>query len=360
CALMSALLLWVGAAHLISWLGRPALLGAFVGLTPTAVFSSSVVSTSGVEISAAFALSCIGVVAIRRAESLARPRTQVLLAVVGSALILSRQLGVVTFGAIIGLVLLRVGWGPLWSLIRKYRPTFLASVLVLVAAAASIVWWERGFDHPNQTGSAFDSGALGGFSQTAFSIVRSGIAQFGWLDTQLFRWGITAWLLLAIVLIGLAIVLGDTADRWSLVGWLAATWVVAYVTYATIFYPIHAGVQGRHMIPFFMMCPVLAGVVVVEKLQQFSMPAARRIFGITATVMAVLQLTSLYVNARRYSVGAHGPLFFFGKSQWQPPAGWTPWTLLSILGAVLLAGLILACRPSSDAALVKELRSVER
>jgi hypothetical protein len=357
---VSALLLWIGAAQLIKWLGREALLGAFVGLTPMAVFSSSIVSTSGIEICSAFALSCIGIVAIRRPESIAQPKTQALLAIVGSVLILSRQLGVVTFSAIVALVVLRIGWRPVLDLIREHRPVFLASVAVLIAAVTGIYWWERRFDHPDQIGSVFNGGALANFSQAGFAIVRSAIGQFGWLDTPLFRWGIAAWLILAIVLIGMAILLGDSADRWSLVGWLVATWAVAFVTFATVFYPIGAGEQGRHMLPFFVMCPVLAGLVVVEKLRQYSMAAVRRIFGLVAAVMSVLQLASLYVNTRRYAVGANGPFWFVGKSQWHPPAGWDPWAILAILGTVLLAGVILACRPNADVVLDKEPQDVER
>ncbi|MDQ6937824.1 MAG: DUF2142 domain-containing protein, partial [Actinomycetota bacterium] len=113
--LMASLLLFAGAFHLVRWLGRRALLGAFVGLTPMALFASAMVSTGGVEICAAFAVAAVGVVAIRRRESLLTTATQLTLAGAGVALILSRQLGSVAFAAIIVLVVLRIGWRATWE-----------------------------------------------------------------------------------------------------------------------------------------------------------------------------------------------------------------------------------------------------
>lgn len=346
CLLMAALLLFFGAAHLIRWLGRPALLGAFVGLTPLGVYASSVVSTSGVEICGAFAVACVAVVAMRRPGSLAKSGTQLLLAVVGAALILSRQLGIVTFTAIMVLMLLTIGWRPIWHLVRTHRPAFLVSLFVLLGSGAGIYLWERGYDHPTQTGSPFNASALVSFSGYSYRLVRDGIGTFGWLDTPLFRWATMAWILLAVLLVGMAIILGERRDRWSLTGWLVATYLVAFGVYASVFYPIRAGLQGRHILPFFILCPILAGVVVAERLQVLAPDAARRVFGLVALVMPVLQLTGLYVNARRYAVGTNGPYYFFGSSKWHPVGSWAPWTVLAVIGTGLLAAVILACRPA--------------
>ncbi len=337
---MAGLLLFFGAAHLVRWLGRRALLGAFIGLTPMALFASSMVSTSGVEICGAFALAAVAVVAIRRRESLLAPATQLTLAGSGAALILSRQLGSVTFAALIVLMVLRIGLPAVWGLIRHPRPAFVAAMTVLLASLAAIVWWERRYDHPSQTGSAFDRNAVPAFQARAFNLVREGVGNFGWLDTPVPRWVVLAWILLATVAVGLAVVLGAAADRWSLAGWLVALVLVAYVTYATVFYPIQAGLQGRHLLPFFMFCPLLAGAVLAERLGDLDPGALRRLFRLTALVLPVIQFASIYVNARRYAVGDTGPWWFLHSAQWRPAGGWVAWLSIAAVGTLALSSIV--------------------
>ena len=84
------------------------------------------------------------------------------------------------------------------------------------------------------------------------------------------RWVIFAWIVLAVALVGVAVLFGRAADRWSLVGWMVVLVAIAYVTYATVFYPIRAGLQGRHLLPFFMLVPLLSGAVVSETVGRVS------------------------------------------------------------------------------------------
>jgi hypothetical protein len=345
CAAMAGLLLLLGSVHLVRWLGRPALIGAAIGFTPMVVFTDSMVGLSGVEISGAFAVAAVAVAALRRPESLREPGTQLLFAGVGAGLILSRQLGVVTFGAIFVLLVLRLGWRYFWTLVREHRPAFLASVAVLVAAAAAIAAWERGYDHPSHTGSIFTAKAVHVFDVQNYSVLQSAVGNFGWLDTLLPRWCFVTYFILLIVLVGAAIMLGGAADRWTLVGWLVATVVLAYVTYATVFYPVQAGLQGRHVLPFFMLVPLLAGVVVAERFGELDPAALRRFVTVVAVFMPVLQFVGLYENARRYAVGLDGPIFFLRHSDWHPVLGWPPWLLIGAVGAALLVASVLSCRP---------------
>lgn len=338
CILMSALLIWLGCAHLVRWLGRRALFGAFVGLTPMTVFIGGSVSLSGPEICSAFAVAAVAVTAIRRPDSLQQRGTQLLFGAVGAVLILSRQLGIVTLAAVVVLLVLRLGWRYFWRLASRPRPALLATVGLLLAAAAAVGVWERSYDHPVLTGPPVSGPALGVFSQQSYGVVQSAIGQFGWLDTNLPRWCYAAYLIILIVLVGTAILFGSTADRWSLVAWLVGTVVVAYVTYSIVFFPVRAGLQGRHMLPFFMMVPLLAGVVVADSLPS----ALRRFATLIAVAIPVVQFAGLYMNARRYAVGVNGPILFLGKSLWHPPLGWGPWLLAGLAGAVLLSWVIAA------------------
>lgn len=359
CVAMAAVLLFFGAAHLVRWLGRRALLGAFVGLTPMALYSAAMISTSGVEICAAFALACVGVVAIRCPNSLRARSTHFTLAGSGAALILSRQLGSVTFAAIIFLVVIRVGWHAVWQLIRRHQASFLGSAAILIVSVALVAWWERAYDHPVITGGVFDRRALDGFNDRTFKLVREGVGLFGWLDTEVPGWVILAWILLVVVLVGVAVLLGSTANRWSLVGWLIALVLLAYSTYATVFYPIRAGIQARHLLPFFLLCPLLAGVVFLDVVGKSAPAAVQRMFFLVAAVMPTIHFASIFVNARRYAVGDQGPVWFLGSANWSPGLGWSAWLILSFIGALALGYAVVACSSPIDEAMERSMSGVE-
>jgi hypothetical protein len=345
CVTEAVLLLLLGVQHLARWLGQQALLGVFVGLTPTAIFASSMVSTSGVEIFGSFALASFAIVAIRRPESIFSPGSQLLFTFSSLALILSRQLGIVTWSALVLFVLIRLGWRFWRSGIRHLGGFGIASLVIVAGAICFDIYWERAFDHPALTGSAFDVKGNAAFATQAWSILETGIARFGWLDTQPPRWSVFMWMVVAVTLIGVAVLLGSLVDRWSLTAWLVATVLVAYVVYVTVFYPIQAGLQGRHVLPFFLLCPLLSGVVVAELLTGELGGAGRRLFTIVAATASIFQAVSLYWNARRYAVGVDGPLWFLGSSEWRPAFGWIPWLILGVIGSIGVGYVAFSCRP---------------
>lgn len=349
CLVMATILLFLGAAHLVRWLGRRALLGAFVALTPMTLFCGASVGTSGVEICGAFGVAAVAVVAAFRRESVFRGLTMLTLTVCGAALILSRQLGSVTFTAAILLTVARIGLPALWALIRRHSWPFLSAVAVLAVCLGLILWWEPNYDNPAITGPALSKGALYGFDNHAFPLIREGVAQFGWLETMVPRWIVFAWIILAVAMVGLAVLFGRVADRWSLVAWMAALVVLAYVTYATVFYPIRAGIQGRHLLPFFMLVPLLSGVVVSHTVGRVAPAVVRRLFLFAAFVMPLIQFGSLYFNARRYAVGPQHSWLFLGHSTWSPVLGWGPWLGLGLVAAALLAVVMVLNAPSRRA-----------
>lgn len=337
CALLCSALLLLGAAHLVRALGGRALLGGFVVLTPMAVYSSAIVTANGFEICAAFATTCIVVVALRRPETLREPGTALLLAGVGGTLILSRQLGVVTFGLLMLLLLVRLRPTFFWQLLRARNPMVLISIGVLIACGAAIAWWESGFDHPVRVGSPFSSAALGNFAgPEGYGLLRSGVGLFGWLDTSMPSWFTGIWIVLFVVVIGLAVLIGSPADRRTLLTWLVLLCLVALFTYATVFFPVGAHIQGRHVLAFFTLLPLLSGVIISERLDAFDPDVSRRLFRTVAVVVPVLQFIALYLNARRYAVGFKGKVWFLPGAQWHPVLGWVPWLLLGLIGAALL------------------------
>jgi hypothetical protein len=94
------------------------------------------------------------------------------------------------------------------------------------------------------------------------------------------------------------------------------------------------------MLPLFVIVPVLAGVVITDRLGRNGLV---RGFTVVAVLIPVLQFLGLYVNARRYAVGESGkPLIFFGNAQWQPAFGWYPWLLVGLVGCVMLGSILIA------------------
>lgn len=334
-SVMAAALLFVGAFLLIRWLGPWSLLGGYAALTPMAVFSAGVLSTSGIEISGAFAVASAVLVVTRRPEAVRHPQLQVLLALSAAALVLSRQLGVVTLGVFMLVMLARLGPRRVLDLLRRPTRWFVGSVLTMLAACLALAWWELRFDHPVLTGPLVSGGAIRAFDVRALNTVRSGIGNFGWLDTPLPETAAAAWIVLVVGICAAAVLLGARADLWTMLALLVALVVVGEAVYASVFFPINAGLQGRHMLPLFTLLPLLAGAVLVERLQQARRrDLVRRALVAAGVIVGVVQLVAVYINAERYAVGRSGPLWFLGHSQWAPTGGWIPWLLLAALASL--------------------------
>jgi len=337
--------LFVGAWFLVRELGRWALLGGFVALTPMAVFASSSVTTSGLEIAGGFAVGAIATVCIVQPDALLRARTHYALAGVGAALVLSRQMGAVTLAVLLAVVA-ACSWRQVAQLVREHRLSFVLSASVLASSGAAVALWERAYDHPTDTGSPLNRAALDPFVNDSQGLVLSAIGRFGWLDTPLPIWAWWGWLAVAILVCGMGLVLGVGRERLALAAVLVAAVGVTFASYSAVFFPVGAASQGRHLLPLFAFCPTFAGVVIVRRLRAAGLGhAVRALFVGVAAVVGVVQFVSLWTNSRRYAVGLGGPLDFVGESQWAPPAGWMPWLVLGLTGAIGLALVAVSSRP---------------
>jgi uncharacterized membrane protein len=175
-----------------------------------------------------------------------------------------------------------------------------------------------------------------GFVVQLPQLVQESIGRFGWVDVRPPSAVNFVWFAAAIALVVTAVVLGDRRDRTVLVAILLVALVVSYITYARVFFPVGAGLQGRHVLPILAVVPVWSGVVVAERLRP-------PVLGITvravAVALPVVILAGLYLNAMRYAIGLRpdaGLVWFVPEAEWSPPLGWYPWLVLSVAGAVLL------------------------
>ena len=326
-------LLWLACHHLVRWLGRRALLGVAVALTPVAVFCTAILNTSGLEIFGALGVAAAVAVATRRPESLTARGTQALVLGSGSALVLSRQLGLVTMAALVLLLLAVGGWPVVWAALRRGSWLLVTAVTLLAVQVVAVVGWELLYDHPVLLGPWVSRQSLVDFVDQLPQLVHEGVGWFGWLDTRMPTWFTSLWAGIVAGLVGAALVLGSRRDRVILAGLVLAGLVVAYVTYSRVFHPVGAGLQGRHMLPFFVIVPVLAGIVVSERLTRRTLT----LLPVLAVVLPALQLTGLYLNGRRYAVGmTGGPLWFPPAARWSPPLGWVPWLVLGLVACLAM------------------------
>lgn len=340
--LMSSAFLLVAAWQLIRWLGRGALLGLAVAVTPMALFAAASVSTSGLEIMTAVAVGSVAVIATRRPEALADRGTLAVLAVSAVSLLLSRQLGVASLALAAAVALSRGGAPVVWRQLRAGRPAIIVTIGVVALAAVTIFWWERSFDNPTLTGSItssfFSATNFGDFANRGLDTIRSAIGWFGWVDTPLPGAVIALWILLAVSIIGAAAIFGARADAITLVLGFLYVCLVGYVVQGTVFSPIGGGIQGRHLLPAFALLPILAGVVLHEKVSVAG--GRRRLFGFVAVVVGAVQVFSVMVNGRRYAVGVDGPAVFLAEAHWAPRGGWLLWLLIALAAGVWLAVVI--------------------
>ena len=333
---VTGLLLLLASWHLVRWLGRRALVGVMVLATPLAVFCMAVLSTSGIEIFAALGVAVVVTVWSRRPESLQARSTLVVLGGCGTLLVLSRQLGIVTMGALVLLFLALGGWRDVLDAVRRRSRLLLTVLAVVGLATVATTVWELGFDHPALTGTVLDAGAWSRWWGRAWLMVgQSGVGWFGWLDTRMAPGVTDAWLVLLAAVVLLALLVGSWRDRLVLAATTLGLVAMAGAVYVTVFDPVHAGLQGRHVLPFLAVLPVYAGVVLGERLPP-------RLTGALLVALAVaLPLTQLYgflLAGERNAVGLpHVSWSFVDRATWAPPGGWPVWIGLATVACGLMA-----------------------
>lgn len=335
---MSCALLLIGVAYLLRWVGAGAVVGLVVAITPMAAFCFSILSTSGVEIAGAVAVATVAGVALVRPESILSRSAHLTLLAAGCTLILSRQMGVVACGLLVLATLFAAGPSVLLRLLKEHRASFVVTAVAMLGSVAAVTWWERTFDHPNQLGHPLEPGAWPAFLQQFPAVLETGVGKFGWLDTPLPTWAIIVWTVTAVTLVGAALMLGTWRSRVVVLALLAVALVISYTTYAVVFYPITAFLQGRDVLSLVIGVPVIAGVVLSTRLAALGLWRELRQFVFVAcSLIAVVEFTAIYANGHRYASGIDSSWWYVPLAQWSPPRGWWLWLAIAAVGATALA-----------------------
>ena len=320
------------------------LVGLSVAVTPMVVFTSSVLSPSGLEIAAGLAFGA----AMVRLSFDDEPVTWVWvgIALSGSVLALSRAPAPLWIAALALIPFALRGVRKTLGVLRTAgRVGALALSAIVLAVVASLGWSQ--IYGPSPTVSLVPvvpslSHAFGQFSWVS----RQQVGIFGLLEHGMPELAYKAWFALLAVLIILAMLVGTRRQRLVLIGAV----LVAVATPALLLAAVirHTGfeVQGRHVLAITIVVPLLAASILRQNWVRLRVVEPRRMAFWFTLVAASVHVIAWLSNARRYAVGADGPIVFFGRSEWSPPLGWPLWLLLVLAGATSI--VVVAATPPAD------------
>lgn len=340
---MSSLLLLLGLAHLIRWLGRSSVLGVVALMTPVVVFLDGSLSPSAIELAAATCVAAVVSVALVEPRTVHLPATQWTLGVGGVVLALSRQLGLLALAAFVLVLLAGIGWPHVRRLVTRHQLSFVVPVVAMGLASVLVLWWERTYDRPANVATPFDADAVSPFVASSYDVLASAIGTFGWLDTPMPGPATGLWICLWVLVVSLALLTARRRNAAVIALVVVGTGLLALAVYASAFFPIGAAIQGRHFLPVFSLALVLAGVVLPRNLPPRAM---NRLFWGVGVLAAVVQVVGIYANGRRYAVGTKGPVWWVPDARWEPVLGWWPWLGGAVLAAALLGFVVVSYRPT--------------
>jgi hypothetical protein len=330
--ILAAFLLWSPEASYLS------LIGLTVAMTPMVIFVSSMLTNSATETAAGltFAATIVRLARPGRSESW----VWVAAAVSGGLLTVVRTTGILWMTFDVALYCILVGWLGLRETFRRDRWWVVGVAAVLAAAAAANRAWEATYGTAVTQEGPLEYPWRDKVGEALSRLPRLGaewVGKFGWLDTTLPKAAVLAWLGLGAAMVVVALVVGRTRQRVSLVTALALALGIAVILSATLRAgELGGNVQARHLMPFLVVIPLVAGEPIARAAMQWR--RSRVALAIVLCCTTTIQFVAWYVNARRQSVGVDGSLFFLADPEWTPPLGWPFWLVVTVSALALLLG----------------------
>ena len=144
------------------------------------------------------------------------------------------------------------------------------------------------------------------------------------------------WGALAVALVTTALLVGSRRQRLHLLLAIGAALTLPVLLVATTMRHTGFGLQGRYVLSFSLVVPLLAGEILVRRYDRLRALDAAQLFLPFALVAGFVQFVAWWTNARRFAVGIRGPRWFLPSAEWSPPLGWWPWLLLAVAGVCFL------------------------
>ena len=343
-AAVSLFLIALAAASLWSpaW-RRWSVLGLTVAVSPMAAFLGASLSPSGMEIAGGIAMSA-GAIAVSRS---ADPRriAWAALGAGGAVMALARSTGPVWATALLLLVVALSGVRGTLIRLRAGGGVAIGALTAVALSSAATIAWDLSFMPPPprspQPGRILEAGAH------LPELLRQSIGVFGWLDTAMPALAYTAWRVMLIVVIGLALLVGTRRERIVLLGTTFAALAATIGLALAAVFPTGFGTQARYTLPLAVAVPLLAGEIVARRRHRLTGLLPTRLPLVFAITAAAVHFAGWYANGRRHGVGIEGPIMYIGRGEWSPPGGWAVWAVVAALGTASMFAAAIEWRRSS-------------
>ena len=336
-------LVLLGAAIFLLWSPKArsvSLVGIVVALTPMAVFLSATLNPSGLEIMSAVAFISAAL-HLTRYDG-APKQAWISLGISGVVLALSRTQGPVW------IVLSLCVIAPIYSANQSLRLALQqkqwsgpAAIAIVVAIFLNRLW-----EYLHGPRLIFDPtpllpSLLGGFARLPDVLLQQ-IGVFNYLEFGLPPLAYALWRALTVALGVTAFLVGTRRERVILLISSGLALALPVLLVATTMRHTGFGLQGRYVLAFSIVVPLLAGEILVRRHERLRALKADQLFIAFATVTAFVQFLAWWTNAHRFAVGVAGPRWFLSTAEWSPPLGWWPWLIVAAAGACLLVAAALA------------------
>lgn len=342
---LTSLLLLGAAIWLLLEPGDPWPVSAVVvAVTPMVLMLFATLSSNGVEIAAGL---CFFACLLRLGRNVSAPRwVWAAAAASGAALAGIRDLGPLWL-ALCGMLFVGLtGWRGLAGLVRRNRRAVALTATVLAGATGAAVLWQATQSAKPDVGLVRLAELISKPVNVNTALWDQAVGVFGPLDTPMPPESYVAWTAILGVLVLVAVAVGTARQRLVLAGAVVLVLAVATLTDAAQ-RAVGFGVQARHVLPFAVVVPLLAGEIVQRSRRLRPRRTAPIPVALTAVGAGVL-MVAWYSAAHRFAVGITGPNWFFDDPVWSPPGGWTVWASLSfasVLGVVAASLLAAAAQP---------------
>ena len=318
------------------------LLGPVAAVTPGALFVMASLNSSGPETAAGFAFFAA---LLRIARGGPVPRwVWMSAAVAGLVLATVRATGALWVVLDLAVFLFLVGTREARALGRRSTRVAAATIaLVIVSVVGNRVWEQvQGTEVTQQAGLGHaSSGAFVDWLRPAVvqipRILDEEVGVFGWVDTLMPGFAYILWQGMVAALLGVAFLVACRRERWTLVAATLLSLAVAVFLSAVLQTAGSGDVQGRHVLPFAVVVPLLAGETVLRNRHKLALVDGASLVTLFCVLTAFVQLVGWHASAQRQSVGSRGPLWFLPHAQWTPPGGWPVWAATAVIGSLLLA-----------------------
>ncbi len=292
---LAAWALWSPAGSGLAWVG---LLAA---VSPMVLFVGASPAPSAVEVAGGVCFAAALVRLARAPEQPAGPGVWLALAVGGVALATSRSLGPVWIVLDVVAVAALVGPRRLWATLRGGGPWAAAALVAVVAGGLATAGWELTHQPgvPIDVGFFFDQ--LGPSTGDLARVQRELVGVFGAIDVALpaaARW---AWTGLVLGVLGAAAAVGTWRQRMVVAAVVVAGVAVTLVVSSALLRQNGFQVQGRHVLAFAVLAPLVAGEIVFARRDRLRWRRPAVVVTVVAAVVAALHLVALRTNIRHYA-----------------------------------------------------------